>query len=115
MLNPLIPRVFTVPQTTTGGPNSDGASDVIDISDLTGITGPAVSVTRSGTNTTGTFKVEVSNDGSTWTAVGADVTDAVLRSLVTDYVQVRVRCTVNVSGAGNVFGASVVGRQAWRP
>lgn len=111
-VNKLVPRLITVPQTTILGPATDGASAAVYIGDLTGIAGPQVSVSQSGTNTTGTFQVQASHDGTTWTTVGADISAATNRSLAIDYVWVRVVCTVNVSGAANVFGAYVTGRLA---
>lgn len=112
MLNPLISRSFTVPQTTATGPASDGASAAIDISDLTGATGCDVLVIY-GASATGTNKVQVSNDGTNWFDVGADITATTKRSLATDFMMVRVKCTVNMATAAST--ATVVGRKAWQP
>lgn len=111
-LNKLVNRTLVVPQTTTGGVAGGPDSPAVYIGDLTGIAGPQVSVTQSGTNTTGTYQVKASHDGITYTTIGADITGAINRSLAIDYNWVKITCTVNVSGAANVFGASVTGRPA---
>ena len=113
-LNQLETRTFTVPQSTATGPASDGASAAIDISDLTGA---YLVFTQSGTNTTGTYKVQISNDGgTTWFQDGSDVTatGGIVHVPAKDFKLIRVKCTVNVTGASNVFGCSVAGRKAWR-
>ncbi len=110
-LNELISRTITIPQTTILGPATDGASAEIYIGDLTGPTGPDVLVIY-GASGTGTNKVQVSNDKTNWFDVGADVTATIKRSLATDFMYVRVKCTVNMATAGST--ATVVGRKAWR-
>lgn len=112
-LNELISRNFSVPQTTILGPATDGNSAAIDTSDLTAA---YILFTQSGTNTTGTFQVWVSNDGTTWFKDGADVTTTggIVHVPAKDFKMVRIKCTDNVSGASNVWGASISGRRAWR-
>lgn len=109
--NPLEAQAFTVPQTTITGPASDGASAALDISHLTSPTGCDVLLIYPAT-VTGTYQVQVSNDGTNWFAVGADVTATTKRSLATDFMQVRVVCTVNT--ANGSVSATVVGRPSWR-
>lgn len=110
--NDLETQTFSVPQTTILGPATDGASAALPIAHLTGPTGCDVLVIYEAT-ATGTFKVQVSNDGTNWFDVGADITATTKRSLATDFMQVRVKCTVNVANAA--VSATVVGRPAWRP
>lgn len=107
--NPLESQSFVVPQTTALGPATDGASAALDISGITSPTGPDVLVIVVGT---GTIKVQVSNDGSNWFDVGADITATTKRSLATDFIYVRVKCTANA--AGGAISATVVGRPVFR-
>lgn len=104
MLNPIDPRPITVPQLAATAPVE------VYIGDLTGA---YVLITQAGTNTTGTFQVQVSNDRTNWFTVGADISAAANRSLAADYAYVRVDCTVDVTGAGNVFTATVAGRKVY--
>ena len=110
--NDLESQTFDVPQTTILGPATDGASAALSIGHLTSPTGCDVLLIYPAT-VTGTYKVQVSNDGTNWFDVGADVTATTKRSLATDFMQVRVKCTVNTAN-GNV-SATVVGRPVWRP
>lgn len=107
-LNELQPRTITVPQTTATGPASDGASAAIHIGDLTG----AYVLLVYGASATGTNQVQVSNDGTNWFQIGADMTASGNRSLAADYMYVRVKCTVNMATAAST--ATVCGRKAWR-
>lgn len=111
MSNELVSQTFTVPQTTATGPASDGASAALPIAHLSSPTGCDVLVIYSAG--TGTYKVQVSNDATNWFDVGADITGTTKRSLATDFMQVRVKCTVNMSGG--TATATVVGRPVWRP
>ena len=107
-LNSIESRTITVPQTTILGPATDGASAAIDISDLTG----AYVLLVYGASATGTNQVQVSNDGTNWFQIGADMTASGNRSLAADYKLVRVKCTVNMATAAST--ASVAGRKSWR-
>ncbi len=116
-LNMLESRPFTVPQTTTTGPASDGASAAIDISDLTGA---YVAVASTGTVSAGTIATQYSADGSVWVTSGTPIQDgsnalAGIESLAKDFPYVRVKCTETIAGAAGVVTASVVGRKAWKP
>lgn len=110
MLQPLIGRTFTVPQTTTTGPNSDGYSASIGISDL-GVC--KVTVTSTGTVSGGIFEIYASDNGTNWLLIdtvtkGGNVCAKVV-PLLYQYASVRVRCTENVAGASGVVAATVAG------
>lgn len=113
MLNTIKSRAFTVPQATNLGPDTDGASAPINISDLTGA---FVNIASTGTISAGTIAVQVSSNGSTWKTVGTPVQDGSnvlngIEALTSDYPLVRVKCTENIAGGGSVT-ADVCGRRA---
>lgn len=114
-LNDLITTDFTVPQATTGGPATDGASAAVHIGALTGA---YVMIASTGTVSAGTILTQISNNGTDWYTVD-DTQDsgnalAELVDLPQDAMFARVKCTENIAGASGVVTASVAGRKAWR-
>lgn len=113
-LNELITRTFTVPQSTTTGPATDGASASICVSDMTGC---HVQVASTGTISAGTILVQYSADNSNWVTSDTfqDGSSILVGNepITPDFPYVRVKCTENIAGGGTV-AASVMGRRAWR-